>query len=576
MSTQKPRVLVSPGLLRAVFVILTFWTCVTTAKEFKRTNSPVKIDLFMMDYFLVKLGVPGTRMTMRIDLNLDCIKLLPSTSQNSMSFMASSPLANSSVVAAGSEVFNFRTSRVRLPVMYTAFDIVDNMYLPDVRYVGIMGLGLKSPLWKVWDGFSITPSALYLGSSPYTTVDVWKNKARYYASGTPMRARVTGIHELVNVTYYLSVDRQTEFTRCPKHVYGVRDAVLEVLDPKNSTGAAVFRFPLAKKEHVVIDMMGKARSVILPNRDNADAPSTSILLGKWSLRGFILHWDMRVLEWTLYPAREVFGNDVNSESAEMFCLIAAFVIGWLSFLWLLFTTKYGSWTVEGTHIPLCIKIYGSLWCVITLIFHAHGYHGHRFLNHYLMHDVSALYTVFIVILVILLVADMALSCCTLGVLYTHAFDQDCVQWDTLIFVNKIVFEPVSIVVMWLCLLTDQSNIYALIKELGVSLLLLVVSVFNALNSFLLTNAAISVFASGVAVLCYLFFIFMNVAHVFREYWGIDDIYPSWFVELAAAFFALSLALCAFVAHNKVITKARLNCLHVEYKEIKGTWSKKKA
>ena len=563
--------------LALVVMLSCFCECNGKRKENRHTNAPIRIDLFMMDYFLVYLGVPGTRVTVRIDSNLDCIKLLPSTSQNSMSFMASAPLTNYSVVAAGSEVFKFRTSRVRLPVVYTGFDVVDNMYLPDVRYVGILGLGSGSPLWRMWDGYVITPTALYLGSSAYTNAAEWKNGARYIPLGVPMRARRSGVAD--GVVYQLLVDRQTEITRCPRHLYGARNATMEVVHKEGGQEGeerVLFSFRMTRKEHVVVDGMGNTRSVILPNKDTAEAPnSTAILLGKWSLRNFIVHYDMRALKWTLYPSRNVFGNDVNSRSAEIFCLIAAFSIGALATQWWLFTTRYNACTVTGMHIILCVKLYACLWCVVTLLFHAHGYQGHRFLSHYMMSDVSSLYSAFTALLATMLAFDAAIACWSMLVLYTHDFGKECVQWETVVFINKIIFEPVAIVVVWLCLLTDQSNISALVKELGISLFLLLLSAFNALNSFMLSNLVVSLVSVATAVLCYLFFVFVNVEHVFREYWGAEQVYPSWFVKLVATFLGLGFAVWAFTGHSKVMLKGRINTAHMDYKDLKSVWKKKK-
>ncbi len=505
----------------------------------QRLHQPtVKIDLIHHCYCDLRVGSPSTLEHFMVMRDLSEI-LLSSSLTHSINYHTSAvvfddPLTN---ITHGSDLFQISSQSVRLNVLWLdSLNLATTKGIPMMGYSGIIGLGEGSPLWKYWRGFSIDAWSLILhsfsfsssssSSSPSTTTIITKQQQQH-----------NGFEKLL--CHWIPLTEQPKITiHTGHHNY---DSLLWL---KQQQAFSVFPYAVKSNSSMSLKLYGETVSdirelVSVHDTYGAIAELVSfpinqsdVVMGFWGLRYFEQHVDIMNRTWCIQPARFFL---VNSDNDCWFSVISSISIAILMGTWLLGSLSFFNPSDEGSVlILLLIKTYALMWSLLFIIIHLKCFPGPHLLKKFTGHHQhnNSDYYLLIILLLVGLILDVIFSFGSFIYLLHQRRQREQQQrqrqkqqqkresiryyyyLDFLLLLNKLLFEPVALLTIWISLLGDSVSSHHILRNIIIAVLLLTLTTVNLFIS-LVQRSVLLVPAAALFVLSLLFLVFFNVV-VYEE------------------------------------------------------------
>ena len=488
----------------------------------------VKIDLIHHLYFRCNIGEPYKNDRVMIDLYSDQITLsqsITSSSNYHESCITYSDSNNSSVVY-GSDVFHFSNIPIRLPVIWNYDLKTIPSGIPSMTFHGVIGLGKNSPLWKYWKGYTLDAWSLILHSIDSNTYKkehslqwmdmITKSPKLYFSYENETE------EEFENSGYEVKINQLSEMSLFPYEIKQNQDEkknkIVWILHGNNNSSSSLCYEKVANLKDVI---WTKNNEGIVTDKALFKKGQRFIQLGFWSLRYFRIHSDFIKNKWRIESAQFYI---VNSENDCWFSVICSIVIVLLFGIWVLNSLSFYPKQSNDSFIKkgYCFfktdtkqslvsynskdndlfsilifyssKLFALGWMILFLVLHLKCYKGKHLFEKYSGWEHNGLnesgYLVMWILLMIGSISDLIICMWSLVFLFYEYNQIYCGSGyfvsrvvDSITLYNKIIFEPVALGVIWLCLMGDSESSHLVLRNLLISILLLSLSLVNTMYAF---------------------------------------------------------------------------------------------
>lgn len=317
----------------------------------------VRIPLYQRQYILVKVGIPGRVLTLRLRWDL------------SSSYLYDSPYTYSSSFSAdGSDLFflSEELPPIRLPVVYSQEPSqLLSPYLPfynglrqdtsgGVTYNGVLGMGPASFIWRYWTEYTISKYTLTLGG--YDELDTL-TRGIDISSGTGFKMEISCLPP-ENGTLPLDFTVEEEFTYIPVNIFPeihtmlfktkehrISNEIYPVQGNGSRIGSKHIQFWLSSASSVIVSSFG-APEMALRIAEREGKNNSQITLGRLhTTEDFVYYRNMLTGNETVELVFDTFPSTPDGNASDGFLSMLVLIM-WC--VWSLeMVAMIYQWTVYG-------------------------------------------------------------------------------------------------------------------------------------------------------------------------------------------------------------------------------------